>query len=469
MIAGTHSGCGKTTITCGILAALVKRGLKVQPFKAGPDFIDPMFHTFLTGRSSRNLDSWLLDEKTLAGLFIRNSADADISVIEGVMGLYDGFGGESIIGSTAHIAKIIQSPVILVIDGAGMSLSIAALIKGFQQFDPEVPLAGIIINNISNESHYQLLREIITMHLNLPVLGYLPKQAEFALGSRHLGLIPSEEIADLQGRMNLLAAAVEKTINLDLLIQIAHHAGKLNNSWTLNEIPAQKTSVRIAVARDRAFNFYYADNLDLFHDLGAEVVFFSPLEDHQLPEKINGLYIGGGFPEVWAAQLQKNNSMRQSIHKKISEGLPTYAECGGLMYLSESITDNEGNLFTMVGIIPGKSQMTYSLQRFGYVEIEIQADNVIAKKGASIRGHEFHFSQTQVSATVPHCFRVRKTKNGQDLKEWDCGFQVHNMLAGYAHLHFWSNTGFAKEFLRQCRLYSQMSPSGIESNKRRIF
>jgi cobyrinic acid a,c-diamide synthase len=461
IIAGTRSGCGKTTITCGILAALVNRGLKVQPFKVGPDFIDPMFHTYITGRQSRNLDSWLLDENVLAGLFQHNTTGADISIIEGVMGLYDGFGGESIIGSTAHVAKIIHSPVILVIDGDGMSLSIAALIKGYREFDPEIPLCGVIINNINSESHYQLLREIITLHLKIPVLGYLPKRIDYALGSRHLGLIPSEELPDLQEKIKNLASAVEKTIDLDLLIQIA---GKLktipplvnfDSLNTITGIPDSKSPIRIAVARDKAFNFYYADNLDLLSDLGAEIVFFSPLEDSQFPNDISGLYIGGGFPEVWAEKLERNQSMRRAIHKKITEGLPTYAECGGLMYLSESITQTDGKVFQMVGIIPGKSEMTHSLQRFGYIEIQIQTECVIAKKGASIKGHEFHFSKTEVNDTVPRCYKVCKTKSGREMSVWNCGFKVHNMLAGYAHLHFWSNLAFVKEFVRQCSMFSQ--------------
>jgi cobyrinic acid a,c-diamide synthase len=456
-IAGTHSGCGKTTITAGIMAALVNRGIKVQPFKIGPDYIDPMFHTYIAGRNSRNLDSWLLDESVLADLFLKNAESADISIIEGVMGLYDGFGDESILGSTAHVAKIIKSPVVLVIDGEGMSLSIAALIKGFQDFDRQTAISGIIINNINSEAHYQMLQEIIKIHLGIPVLGYLPRKTNYAFESRHLGLIPSEEVPDLKEKIKQLAIQVEKNIDLDLLLKLALEAGTLQASGTPLKIKNNVQGLRIAIAKDRAFNFYYADNLDLLHDLGAELIFFSPLEDNQLPEQISGLYIGGGYPEVWAATLQDNYLMRKNIKQAITRGLPTYAECGGLMYLSESIKDSHEKTFEMAGVIPGKSEMTDSLQRFGYVEIQIINDNVIAKKGTAIRGHEFHYSKTDVSANVPRCFRVCKTRRGQEMKAWNCGFKVQNMLAGYAHLHFWSNIPFAKEFINQCTAYTKLT------------
>jgi cobyrinic acid a,c-diamide synthase len=455
-IAGTHSGCGKTTVTAGIMAALVSRGIKVQPFKVGPDYIDPMFHTYITGRISRNLDSWLLEEAVLTGLFLRNSGSASVSVIEGVMGLYDGFGGQSSADSTAHVAKIIKSPVVLVVDGEGMSLSIAALIKGFQDFDREVPLSGVIINNINSEAHYNLLKEIITFHLGIPVLGYLPRKAEYAFESRHLGLIPSEEIPGLKEKITRLAMQAEKTIDLDWLLQIARQAGTIHTAESIPEKKYPEPAVRIAVARDRAFNFYYEDNLDLLRQLGAEAVFFSPLEDLRLPERIGGLYLGGGYPEVWAAILQDNCHMRQSIKQNIIQGLPAYAECGGLMYLSESIADKNGRIFEMAGVIPGKAKMTGSLQRFGYVEIQITEDTVIAKKGAAIRGHEFHYSTTDVDAAVPRCYRVSKIKQGQETKVWRCGFKIRNMLAGYAHLHFWSNPAFAQEFIGQCTEYSKI-------------
>jgi cobyrinic acid a,c-diamide synthase len=454
-IAGTHSGCGKTTVTLGILAALVNRGLKVQPFKVGPDYIDPMFHSYITGRNSRNLDSWLLEEKIVAGLFAKNAASADISIIEGVMGLYDGFDGASIVGSTAHVGKIIQSPVILVVDGEGMSLSIAALIKGFHEFNRGLPLSGIIINNINSEAHYQLLREIIAIQLGIPVLGYLPNRPEYALASRHLGLIPEAEISDLKEKISRLAIQVEESINLDLLLKIAANAGILHPDGAILGNKSSNQGLRIAVAKDRAFNFYYADNLDLLQDLGAELFFFSPLEDNQLPERVGGLYLGGGYPEEWAVQLQKNQWMRQNIKQKITAGLPTYAECGGLMYLSESIKTSNGESFEMAGVISGRSEMTDSLQRFGYVEIKITNDTVIAKKGAAIRGHEFHYSKTEVSTVIPRCYRVSKTKCGQETNAWECGFKVHNMLAGYAHLHFWSNINFAREFIRQCTVFSK--------------
>jgi len=469
IIAGTNSGCGKTTITTGIMAALVKRGVKVQPFKVGPDYIDPMFHTFITGRDSRNLDSWMLSEDTVAYLFARNCANANIAVIEGVMGLYDGYGGRSETGSTAHISRVISSPVALVVNGESISLSVAALIQGFRDFDRDVKLKAVILNNISGEGHYQLLKDIIEENTGIKVAGYLRKEDEYSLGSRHLGLVPSDEVENLREKIDLLSAQVERTIDLELLLKIAGEVEEFLPPTQLPEgverqslPPVHLTKgeetlskVRIAVARDKAFNFYYRDNLDLLEMLGAELVFFSPLNDSRLPPDISGLYIGGGYPEVFAGELQNNVFMREDIRKCILSGLPAYAECGGLMYMSEYIKDKEGRSFDMLGLLSGGSEMTSSLQRFGYVEVEVTKENVLSKEGCKIRAHEFHYSVTNVAPGVPACYRVvKKRKNGEI--SWTCGFKVHNLLAGYPHLHFWSNPDFARTFVDNCgkKLYS---------------
>jgi cobyrinic acid a,c-diamide synthase len=454
LIAGTHSGCGKTTVTAGIMAALVRRGLVVQPFKVGPDYIDPLFHTYITGRESRNLDSWLLDETTLRGLFLKNAATAGIAVIEGVMGVFDGFGGESLAGSTAHMARLIKAPVILVVDGKGMALSIAALIKGYRDFDPELHIAGVILNHIATDAHYQYLREIIEPHLGIPVLGYLPARSEYALASRHLGLIPRDEVADIDAKIASLVKQVEATIDLDGLLQLANQAESLSAPDFNPEFVPEHPGLRLAIAKDPAFNFYYADNLDLLKMLGMELVFFSPLNDKAVPGGVGGLYLGGGFPEVWAAGLEANRGMRESIRRKIASGLPVYAECGGLMYLTESLRDMEGNEFQMAGALPGRSRMTTALQRFGYVEVQVVEDNVISPQGDRIRGHEFHYSTTEVDPGVPRCFRVVKTKGGKETAAWDCGFKVGQLLAGYVHLHFWSNPAFARTFVKKCAEYS---------------
>jgi cobyrinic acid a,c-diamide synthase len=459
VIAGTNSGCGKTTIAIGIMAALVQSGLRVQPFKVGPDYLDPMLHTFVTNSSSRNLDSWLLEETTLSYLFQKAVTGKDLAVIEGVMGLYDGLSGASQLGSTAHVAGMIDAPVVLVVNGAGMSLSIAALIRGFRDFDPAVKVKGVIINNINNGSYFEYLKEIIETHTGIKAIGYLPSLPEAALPERHLGLIPSGEISDLAVKINSLAAQVARTINLELLLAIAREVEPITPVSLRYKIEAKFKAVRLAVASDAAFNFYYRDNLDLLEMLGAELIYFSPLEDARLPEGINGLYLGGGYPEVWAEQLQANSVMRNSVKLMVEKGLPTYAECGALMYLAERITDHAGLEYTMAGVLPGKSEMTTSLQHFGYVEIELTADNVLGKMGERIRGHEFHYSVTQVDDRLPRTYRVAKAGKNK-MVTWEDGYQLHNLLAGYPHLHFWSNPAFAESFLAQCQRAERQKSEG---------
>lgn len=462
VIAGTNSGCGKTTVSIGIMGVLAARGLKVQPFKVGPDYIDPMFHTFITGNASRNLDSWMLDEGIVSYLFSKNSAKADIAVIEGVMGMFDGYGGYSEGGSTAHVAKIIKAPVILVVNGEGMSLSIVPLIRGFMDFDANVRIKGVIINNIDSEGHFQLLKSIIMDHLDIAVIGYLKSMPEITLASRHLGLVPEGEIQDLRDKIGILSQEMENTLDFELLMEIAGEPGKPENYESAGACPDTghvlkpvEGGVRIAVAKDKAFNFYYRDNLDLLEALGAELVYFSPLYDNTLPEGVNGLYIGGGYPEVFAEQLQANAVMRDSIRRQITGGLPSYAECGGLMYLSEGIVTGEGKKFDMVGIIPGISKMTKSLQRFGYIDIEITEDNVIAQKHDRIKGHEFHYSTTEVSGDSTLCYKISKNRRNSEAKTWQCGFKAYNLLAGYPHLHFWSNARFAERFVESCSRFGQ--------------
>lgn len=462
VIAGTNSGCGKTTVSTGIMGALSARGLMVQPFKVGPDYIDPMFHTFITGNASRNLDSWMLEEGTVAYLFSRNVSNADIAVIEGVMGMYDGYGGYSDGGSTAHVARIIDAPVILVVNGEGMSLSIVPLIKGFMEFDRNVRIRGVIINNINSEAHFQLLKNIILEHLDIAVIGYLRSMPEITLASRHLGLVPECEIEDLRGKISLLSEELEKTIDFDLLQKIAGEETQPNveeyrvyGTDNRFDIKPLHSGARIAVASDKAFNFYYKDNLDLLEMLGAELVYFSPLGDGRLPDGINGLYIGGGYPEIFASQLYENTGMKESIRRHIEAGLPTYAECGGLMYLSDGIVNGDGVKFDMVGLIPGLSKMTRALQRFGYIEVDITEDNVLATKGQKIRGHEFHYSTTEVAGNIPSCYRIAKSRRNSEARVWQCGFKLYNLLAGYPHLHFWSNPGFAKGFVEKCLAFSR--------------
>lgn len=471
VIAGTNSGCGKTTVSIGVMAALVEKGFRVQPYKVGPDYIDPMFHTFVTGRESRNLDSWILNSDTVKYLYNKNAEGADIAVIEGVMGLYDGYGGRSLEGSTADIAGIIGASVILVIDGRAMSLSAAALVKGYADFNGKVNVKGVIINNIAREEHYMLLKEAIENYTGIKVLGYLERSDSTAIGSRHLGLITSCEISGMKEKAAILSSRLQKTIDLELLIKLAGGSGTApgpaavsgedtdriydcnlaNLCRNKNEMEPGTKPTRIAIARDKAFCFYYRDNLDLLERMGAELVRFSPLSDTSLPEGIDGLYLGGGYPEVWAEELQENTSIKQDIRDRITQGLPAYAECGGLMYLSDSIRLPEGSEFKMTGLIPGKSIMTSSLNRFGYVSVKLARDTILSKMASEIRAHEFHYSETIVDQSVKACFEVSKRRDGHVVKSWRCGYQVYNLLAGYPHMHFYSNPAFAKGFLDSCR------------------
>jgi len=415
----------------------------------GPDYIYPMFHTFITGRESRNLDSWMLKEESVKYLFTRNSRDADIAIIEGVMGLYDGYGGRSLEGSTAHVSRIIGAPVILVINGEAMSLSAAALVKGFVDFDKSVNVKGVIINNISGEGHYKLLKEVIEENTGIAVLGYLKRMSNFTIEERHLGLVTSAEIVDLKEKVGILASQIKETVDMELLVKLASETCEIK----VKDIAAKIKTVgkaRIAVAKDKVFCFYYKDNLELLEMLGAELEYFSPMSDSSLPENIDGLYLGGGYPEIWAEYLQNNSSMKNDIKRLIESGLPTYAECGGMMYISDNIMDKEGREFEMVGIIPGKSRMTKSLKRFGYVFIKLTEDTILAKKGSEIRAHEFHYSETVMDDSVKSCFDVSKSKEALTAKSWSCGYKVHNLLAGYAHMHFWSNPVFAMGFVKSC-------------------
>lgn len=449
MIAGTNSGCGKTTLTSGILAALTNRGMAVQPFKVGPDYIDPMFHSFITGRDSRNLDSWLLEKETLCSSLQRGAQGADLCVMEGVMGLYDGFGGKEEAGSSAHVSKLTGTPVVLVLNPEGMALSTAAMVKGFMDFDTGVDVRGVIFNRISGKEHYRLLKQIVEEYNGVPALGYLPDCTEYALEGRHLGLVPAEEVEGLREKIRRLAQQVEDTVELDRLAELAGNAPELPVPVAA-EIRPLNHKCRIAVARDQAFNFYYRDNLDMMEQLGSELVYFSPLRDLALPEEIDGLYLGGGYPEVWAAELEQNAAMRGDICRSITAGLPAYAECGGFMYLCRSITDLQGKKFEMTGVIPGHSTMTTGLQRFGYVEMEFTRDTVLGKKGSRVRAHEFHFSITEVEENVPACYQVTKKRNNRIMAQWQCGYSLYNLLAAYPHIHFGSNPQLAGNFVESC-------------------
>ena len=352
VIGGTGSGVGKTTLTNGLMAAFKKRGLTVQGYKCGPDYIDPTYHSAVTGRVSRNIDSWMISHDLLKDIFVRGSRGADISIIEGVMGFYDGKDPSNNSGSTAEISLITESPVVLIVNCASMARSAAAIVKGFQLLEPNVNIVAVIANRVGSEGHYKLVKTAIEQECKVPVVGYLLKNEMIEIPERHLGLIPSIERGELDSFFDKLGELIEATVDIDLLYRLAKTKELKEYSTNLFDKKAEK-GIRIAIAKDAAFNFYYQENLDLLEAEGAELVYFSPLNGELLPENIHGLYLGGGFPEEFADKLSSLEEVRKSIKDGIEKGLPTLAECGGFMFLTESIETNSGDVFPMVGLIPG--------------------------------------------------------------------------------------------------------------------
>lgn len=452
VIAGVQSGVGKTTVATGLMAAFTRMGYRVQGFKAGPDYIDPGYHTAVTGNISRNLDCWMLPEETVRELFLRAAGGADLAVVEGVMGLFDGHDGGSGAGSTALLARYLKAPVILVVDARGMAGSAAALVYGYKHFDPELDLRGVIFNNVGSERHYRVLREAVARVPGVRVLGYLPKNAGLKMPERHLGLVPAVERGELGGYFEGLARAVADTVDLEGVLAVARNASPLTRPRR-SIFPAEERRkvVRIAVARDRAFNFYYQDALDLLAASGAELVEFSPLDDRSLPQGSHGIYIGGGFPEMFLPQLSGNRPMIESIVGAYRMGIPIYAECGGLMYLSAGIEDFSGTYYPMVGLFPGRARMQGKMVALGYVTAEVIEDNVLVEKGTVLKGHQFRWS---VLSDVPPDVRraYRLFKNGTFMyKE---GVVAGNLLASYLHLHFAAHPRLAKNFVERCRRYA---------------
>lgn len=443
LIAGTSSGVGKTTISMGIMAALKKRGLKVQPYKVGPDYIDTSYHTFITGRKSRNLDSYMLDDEIIKYLFLKNSIDADVSVIEGVMGLYDGYGIDLDSCTSSYTSKILKTPVILVIDGKSMATSGAAMVLGYKNLDTDVDIKGVIINNISSKSHFEIVKEAIEKYTDTKVLGYLPKNLSFALPSRHLGLVPTIEMDELEQKFSTLADIIEENIDIDELLKISNNE---NFDSKYNPNLPKYENLTIAMAYDKAFNFYYWDSIDLLKEMGVNIVPFSPINDKNLP-KCSGIYIGGGFPEIFGKELEENESIRNEIKKAHDAGIPIYAECGGLMYLGEKLVDGEDNEYKMVGILKGKSIMTKSLKRFGYCKGTASEDTVISKKGETVFGHEFHHSEFVSNERCS--YEVVKERDQKIIKEWMGGYSNGNTLGTYLHTHFYGNINVPINFLNK--------------------
>ncbi|MBC1567345.1 cobyrinate a,c-diamide synthase [Listeria sp. FSL L7-1425] len=447
LIAAASSGTGKTTVTLGVMHALKKRGLRVQPFKVGPDYIDTNYHQAITGVASINLDSFLIDDDAmLAALFEKHGESADISVIEGVMGLFDGLGIDRDNASTSFIAKCTKTPVILVVDGKAISTSAAAIVDGFNRFDPELKIAGVIINRVASENHFSLIKGAIERYTDVPVLGYLPKNVAVALPERHLGLVPQEEMTELEAKWELLGDLITEHVDLDRLLEISKSGEDLVGESLDITLP-NFSGFRVAYALDAAFHFYYQDNLELIRSTGAMMIPFSPLEDKEVP-KADFIYIGGGFPEVFADRLAKNSTMRKSILAAHEKGIPIYAECGGLMYLGSALEMNDAQ-YEMVGVFSGISKMTTRLRKFGYCTAEPLENTLIGKKGTAIRGHEFHHSVFETTETP--CLQLSKKRDGEIVKAWQGGYQKGNTFASYLHIHFYQNPAILMQMFGAAR------------------
>ena len=446
VIAGPASGAGKTTVALSLMAALRKRGLAVQPFKCGPDFIDGGHHSRVCGRTSRNLDGWMLSADANRQIFRRSAAGAAVCIVEGVMGLFDGADGKSEAGSTAEIAKWLGLPVVLVVDASSMARSAAALVRGFETFDPAVKLAGVIFNKVGGPAHYNLLKDALTGNTSALPLGYLLSDERIRIPERYLGLFTAGEGLVSESMLSQLGELAEESIDLDKLLECATVPALAKQALTENARPAAVAhSIRIGVARDKAFCFYYEDNLNALRDAGAEIVEFSPVDDPKLPDAIDALYFGGGYPELFANQLSKNSRMLAAIKRTAQEGLPIYAECGGLMYLAKEITTKDGISFPMAGVLLLRVQMTERLVNFGYAEVSLTSDCLLGPVGKKARGHSFHCSRIIHAEPIEHVYRTRNSLTGREEPE---GFRMDNVLASYIHLHFLSSPGLAERFVK---------------------
>ena len=454
VIAGTHSGVGKTTMTLGIILALQKRGLQVQAFKTGPDYIDPGFHSLATGKPARNLDTVMMGVEGSLSSFLRNTEECDIAVVEGVMGLFDGDQSTPGEGSTAHLAKTLKAPVILCIDARAMAQSAGAVALGFKSFDQDLMVAGFILNNIASESHFLSASTIIEKVTSLPVLGYMQKDSKITMPERHLGLVPAWERRSLGECEEPLVKAVEDHIDVDRLIDIAEGAAEIK--WADNNIipdrirKSENQTIKLGYALDKAFHFYYQDNLDILEALGAELVPFSPISDNALPDKCDGLYLGGGYPELHGRELEKNDSMRNTIREAAQTGMPVYGECGGLMYLMDKIVTFDGAEFEMAGVFQGYVKMEKKLAALGYRTGTVLKENPVAGKDWKLKGHVFHWSSLYgTSPDQEYAFLLEKEgkENTPD------GLMYKNVVAGYFHVHFSGAEEWAHRFVDSCARY----------------
>ena len=446
IVAGTHSGVGKTTVTLAILAALQQRGRQVQAFKVGPDFIDPGHHSMVTGRPSRNLDGWMLGEAVNRDIFMRAAAGADLSIVEGMMGLFDGSSPLNEIGSTAELAKQLDAPVLLVIDGSAMARSAAAMVSGYAKFDPAVRVVGVLFNRVSSEGHYRLLKEAVEQETDVVTVGYLRPDPAMTIAERHLGLSTAMEQRPVE-LYSCMAKAAAKTIDLDRVEALAQMCKELPVTASQPVIRNQGRTVRIGVAQDPAFCFYYANNLELLEAEGAELVRFSPMSDQVLPD-VDMLYLGGGYPELHGKALADNVSMRAAIRQFADRGGTIYAECGGMMYLTQAIRDFAGTSHEMVGLFPAETVMQKSGLVLGYRTVECAQDCILGAAGITARGHEFHYSTLVPKGKLDYACVLcdaRGEPKGSD------GLVVNNTLALYTHLHFASQPQMARSLVASAR------------------
>jgi cobyrinic acid a,c-diamide synthase len=440
LISGPASGVGKTTIALAIAAGLRARGLRVQAFKCGPDFLDTGHLSAVTGRPALNLDGWMLNREGICGAFAEGNGDAEIAVVEGMMGLFDGISGEGEKGSAAEIAKILSLPVILVVDASKSARSIAAVIRGFEVFDPELRFAGVVLNGIASEKHYRLLADAIAGNCATPILGWVLQQPSVHIPERHLGLHTAAEI-DWNDKRRAFEILAEEQLNLDFLLSPEFHLDSRESDENTIQVERRVT---IGVARDAAFCFYYQDNLNFLERAGAKLVEFSPLRDAQLLAGVDGLYFGGGYPELYAKQLSANTALTSQIREFAASNRPIYAECGGMMYLGERLRTCDGQAHAMTGVLPVETEMTERLVQFGYVEIELLQDCLLGVRGTILRGHSFHHSRSTNTRDVAPAFRARYTLSGTAAEE---GSASRNVFASYIHFHFRGAPMIAERFV----------------------
>lgn len=451
MIAAPKSGSGKTMITCAILQAVKNNGKKVVSFKSGPDYIDPMFHEKIIDISSRNLDTFFTDENTTRKLFVQNVIDSEYAVMEGVMGLYDGIGGIREEGSSYHLAKVTATPIILVVDAKGMGRSVISLIAGFLAYDTHKLIKGVILNKMS-KGYYEIMKPIIEDELGIKVVGYFPVQKDIAIESRYLGLVIPDEIKDIKEQLQKMSGEIVKTVSIPDVLRIAESAEKIHviSDKGCEIFFQEETSCpTIAVAYDEAFCFYYKDNLQMIQDSGANIVYFSPIYDDEVPPLASGILLGGGYPELYADKLSANKSMLASIKNAYKKGMPIVAECGGFMYLHSKVCIQSGESYEMADVIAATCQYTGKLVRFGYIELEeIESDFI--PKDEKIKAHEFHYFDSTYNGES--CIATKPVTG----KSYNCIVKANNCWMGFPHLYYPSNPAFVKSFVNKCKLWERV-------------